>query len=386
MKRGPDAPPFLPRFRSARALRCLPVNETEETMMKSWGRVTAQPNEFLIQIRSGRVKRSGQGMSCFKWPGDSIAILPTSITKLSFRADQVTLEKAGVEVTGLAVYRVVEPLLAYRMMDGDRGGLTEILRDMFVGATRRIVAGLSLEECLTHRKERVAAALMMEIAPVLAGEGSLSDGTATGWGVVLDTIEIQDVKVLSQEVFSRLQAPFREKLALAAIAAREEVIREQARLEAERKRGEEEERRRLMASEESRLEAERRRELESREHRAGLEQRAFERDLARQMEAAQAARARAQLELAARRESGELEAELARLTRAGEELTEARLREVLLTHTLPELAKAYRGMFGQIHVTASDGTSPLGFLSAGIGEVLRVAEAHGVRLGTGKDA
>src|SRR5689334_22150443 len=112
-----------------------------------WGRVVAQPNEFLIHIRDGRVRRSGQGLSCFKWPGDSVAIIPTSITKLSFRADQVTLEKAGVEVTGLAVYRVVEPMIAYRMMDSDRASMTDILREMFVGATRRIVAALTLDEC-----------------------------------------------------------------------------------------------------------------------------------------------------------------------------------------------------------------------------------------------
>ncbi len=69
----------------------------------SWGRVTAQPHEFLIQIRDGKVRRSGQGVSCFKMPGDSVTLIPTSISKLSFRADQVTLEKTGVEVTGLAV-------------------------------------------------------------------------------------------------------------------------------------------------------------------------------------------------------------------------------------------------------------------------------------------
>ena len=347
----------------------------------NWGRVTAQPNEFLIHMRGGKVKTSGNGATCFKWPSDSVTLVPTSITKLSFRADQVTLEKTGVEVTGLAVYRIVEPLLAYRMTDADRSSLSEILRDMFVGATRRIVAGLSLEECLTHRKERVAAALMQEIAPVLAGEGALSDGTSTGWGIVLDTIEIQDVKVLSQEVFSRLQAPFREKLALSALEAKDQVLREEARLEADRRRVAEEERRRLMASEESRLEAERRREAEAKEHRAILEQKTFERELARQMEAAQAARMRAQIELATQRESGELNAELIRLGRdASAEMSEARLREVFLTETLPVVANAYRGMFGQIHVTASDGKSPLSFLASGLGEVPALAEAHGVSL------
>lgn len=346
-----------------------------------WGRVVAQPHEFLVQIRNGRVKKSGHGVSCFKWPGDSIAILPTSIAKLTFRADQVTLEKVGVEVTGLAVYRIVEPLLAYRMIDASRPDLGEVLRDMFVGATRRIVAGLSLEECLTHRKERVAAALMAEIAPVLAGEGALADGTHTGWGVVLDTIEIQDVRVLSQEVFARLQAPYREALALKAMQAADEVAREQARLEADRRRAAEEVRRELMAVEEARLEAERRREAEAREHAEALARRAQEAELARLQERATAERERARLELDTRREAGELEAALKQLERGADaDLSEARLTELMLRETLPQMAAAFRGSFDKIHVTTTDGANPLGLLVGTIEQILDATRRQGAPL------
>jgi len=93
---------------------------------------------------------------------------------------QVTVEKVGVEVRGLAVYRIADPLLAFRMIDGDRSSLTEILRDMFVGATRRIVARLTLDECITHRKDMVAQALMGEIAPILAGEGARATSPRPG--------------------------------------------------------------------------------------------------------------------------------------------------------------------------------------------------------------
>ena len=76
---------------------------------------------------------------------------------------------------------------------------------------------------MRHRKEEIASALMNEIVPVLAGEGAPSDTNEAGWGVVLDTIEIQDVRVLSKEVFERLQAPYREKLALESLIAEERV-------------------------------------------------------------------------------------------------------------------------------------------------------------------
>jgi flotillin len=326
-----------------------------------WGRVVARPNEFLIQMRNGKIKRAGQGLSCFKWPWDSVAIVPTSIHKLQFKADQVTLEKTGVEVTGLAVWRVAEPVLAFRMLDGASESLGEILRDMFTGATRRIVAGLSLEECLTHRKERVAAALMHEIAPVLAGEGAPDDGTNRGWGVVLDTIEIQDVKVLSEQVFSRLQAPFREALALEALRARDTVAREEARLQADQRRHAEQSRRELMTEEESRLEAERRRETDARAHKDRMAQKIQEAELERLQARAEADRSRASIELVARREAGELEADLLRIKRAAPgDLSEARLNEILLTETMPALATALRGSFDRINVTVGGADSLLG--------------------------
>ena len=404
-----------------------------------WGRVTAEPHEYLIQIKNGRVKRHGHGISVFKWPSDSIAILPTSIAKLQFTADQVTLEKVGVEVRGLAVYRIVEPLLAYRMIDTDRHALTDILREMFVGATRRIVASLTLDECLTHRKERVSAALMNEISPVLAGEGTAADGAQQGWGVVLDTIEIQDVKVLSQEVFARLQAPYREQLALRALQAKDDVAREEARILAERNRAAEQAARELMAEQETRLreearlvaerkraaeqaarelmteqetrlreeacilaernraaeqaarelmaeqeirlQAERQREIDAGEHRHQVETAALQSELMRMHQRAEAERARALMELATKREAEEVQIALERERRAARhELTEAQLQELLLTQTLPALAAAFRGSFDRVNVTAGDGAQLFGFLSAGVEQVLDVARKTGAAL------
>lgn len=272
--------------------------------MPRWGRVVAQPHEFLVQIRGGRVRRSGQGASCFK----------------------------------------------------------------------RIVAGLTLDECLTHRKERVAGALMQEIAPVLAGEGSLADGTSTGWGVILDTIEIQDVKVLSQEVFSRLQAPYREALALEALSARERVLREEARLEAERRRVAEQAKRDLMAEEEARMAAERKREDEARRHKDLLADRAQEAELARLLARTEAEAARAAIDLEGKRKAGELASDLERMRRSAlTDLSEARLNELMMTETMPAIANAFRGSFDRVNLSSGDGGNLFAFLSAGMEQVMDVA-------------
>jgi hypothetical protein len=76
----------------------------------------------------------------------------------------------------------------------------------------------------------------------------------------------------------------------------------------------------------------------------------------------------------ARREAGETDAALARLGRAAHvDLSEARVREVLLTETMPEVARAFRGSFDRVNVTATNGSEMLGLLSAGLDQVLAVA-------------
>jgi regulator of protease activity HflC (stomatin/prohibitin superfamily) len=196
-----------------------------------WGRVSAKPSEYLVKIRRGRIVQHGPGLSVFIWPWDTYTIIPTSIQQATFVADQITAEKVGVAVTGIAVYRVADPLLAFRMLDFSSDGqgvevLASTLQQMFVGAARRLVARMTVEDCLTHRKESIAHELMNEIQPVVSGMGRPDDITVKGWGVVIDTIEIQDVRILSETVFRNLQAPFRAELSLRARSCEVEQARE----------------------------------------------------------------------------------------------------------------------------------------------------------------
>jgi regulator of protease activity HflC (stomatin/prohibitin superfamily) len=214
-----------------------PAEDPEK--MKRWGFITAKPSEYLIHMRRGKIRRrsTGQGASCFKMPWDSVAIIPTAINRVQFCADQVTLEKVGVQITGLAVYRIVEPELTFRMLNfsySERASekLSDILQEMFVGATRRLVANLSIEAVMTHRKEAIASELLTELAPVVEGRGRGDDTTSTGWGVVLDTVEVQNVRVLSETVFNDMQARFRAELTLRARQAELDASRETATREA----------------------------------------------------------------------------------------------------------------------------------------------------------
>jgi len=203
--------------------------------MKRWGFITARPSEYLVVVHNGKIdsRRSGQGMRVFKWPWTAVATIPTTLQQIEFVADQITKERVGVSVTGMAVYRIAQPEIAYRMLNfsyAERASekLGQTLRDMFIGAARRLIANLGLNQCLEHRKEAIAAFLMQEISPVVAGSGRPDDGTDQGWGVIIDTIEIQDVKILSDAVFKHLQAPYRAEIAMRAEQADLERLRQVA--------------------------------------------------------------------------------------------------------------------------------------------------------------
>jgi len=198
-----------------------PVEDPDK--LKSWGFVTAKPSEYLVVVNNGRInmRRSGQGMRVWKWPWNAVAIVPTSLQQIDFVADQITRERVGVCITGVAVYRIAQPEIAFRVLNFTYGEsakekLAATLREMFIGAARRLIANLGLEQCLQNRKEAIAAYLMQEIAPVVSGAGRPDDTTEQGWGVVIDTIEIQDVKILSKQVFEHLQAPYRAEIAMKA--------------------------------------------------------------------------------------------------------------------------------------------------------------------------
>jgi flotillin len=294
-----------------------PVEDPEK--IKRWGFVTAKPSEYLVHVRRGSVRRksSGQGATCFKWPWDAVAVVPTSFQRLMFRADQVTLEKVGVEIVGLAVYRIAEPLIAYRVLNfsfPERAQLKleEALTGMFVGATRRLVANLSVEDCLQKRKSALAQELLREVSPVVGGEGKLDDFTTKGWGIVIDTIEIQEVRVLSEAVFAAMQAPFRADLERSARQARAQADKDIATREADLSR----------QVEEARITSE----IVVRERKQELERMASEADKARALREAATAREVEEAKLAAAARLREQAAEFARHE------AEARTRDAVLAH------------------------------------------------------
>ncbi|MEM6731421.1 MAG: hypothetical protein AAF658_07680, partial [Myxococcota bacterium] len=275
-----------------------------------------------------------------------------------------------------------------------------------VGATRRLVANLTVDECLQKRKSALAAELLREVSPVVGGAGRAEDATEKGWGVVIDTIEIQEVRVLSDSVFAAMQAPYRRALEqraheaqvrsereIALHTTQSELEVESARVESElemqRRRRELDEAQTLGQKEQSLLELHNQAEI-ARVQQDQIIRRAQE-DIETHTLLDEAARRRRELardELNDALDRRERTAAIARIEasqQAESELESARAlaarnraqAELVRAENLPELAAAVGQRFGEVKITQLgqvDG-SPFGGIAQAVAAVLDLAKS-----------
>jgi hypothetical protein len=172
------------------------------------GRVQAGPTEYLLLYRRGRIIKQGFGLGAWCLPGlDHHCLVPCTANNLAFKADQVTQENQGVEITGFAVWKIAKPEAAAQRFSFDDpvqavATINTYLQDVVESAIRHRMANMTIEEILRKR-----ATIILELKRELA---YITDQ----WGLELDTIEIKNVRILSAQVFAHLQAPYREALRL----------------------------------------------------------------------------------------------------------------------------------------------------------------------------
>lgn len=185
----------------------------DNRMKKRWGYIAAYPHEYLIHFRGGKLnnKSSGQGAQCFKLPGDTVFVIPTSLKEIIFEANQLSKDNVDLRIRGMAIYRISKPLQIYTQLNfynrqQAEEKLARMIGDLCRSTAKWLVANMELEECLRKRKEEMATSLKNEVTQVVADDEK-------GWGVEVVTIDIQDVYIQDKEIFEAMQTTFKsEKL------------------------------------------------------------------------------------------------------------------------------------------------------------------------------
>lgn len=170
--------------------------------------VVALPNQWMIVLNNGKLVKCGVGISCFQGLNDKIVKFPSKIHKVPFTAQQVTTEMQGIEVSGIIIWTIFRegdgPLKAYKSLGTDihqeePTSANQNLIEMANGIVRHKIANSTISQILRNRtqiREDVKKELNKNI---------------NGWGVWLETVEITDVKILSNSLFENLQTEFREQ-------------------------------------------------------------------------------------------------------------------------------------------------------------------------------
>lgn len=177
--------------------------------MSSYHYVTVNPSDYAIVFKNGKIIQEGRGFRFFCTPRIQYVVIPGNVKNITFVADQISKENQGVEVSGFAIWKVGDPKKIYQNFDFNTGNDTMeqvsiFLKDVVESAIRHMVANMTIEEVL-RKRGTIIVQLKKELEYI-----------SEQWGIVVDTIEIKNVRIQSKNLFDNMQAPFRNAVRLEA--------------------------------------------------------------------------------------------------------------------------------------------------------------------------
>jgi flotillin len=249
-----------------------------------WSWKVAAPDEWLLQVRDGRLVRAGIGISIWRRPGDMMARFTSTVQRVAFTATGPSQEQLPVAIDGFLLWSV----------DPDAGGPFRAFRSLGLADLQKPPLGLKNKKHLLtgphHAFQSLIAAEVSQLASTRPFTELLHDRSAllerladrlarlgTSLGISISQVEISAVRpadaTLSSDLAAREEQEHRQEAAEARVAANERI--EQARLEAAARIAREKEDRaqaqRLAEEAGARQLAEARRSREDAEHDAMLD-------------------------------------------------------------------------------------------------------------------
>lgn len=355
------------------------------------GFVSARPHEYLIHIRRGKIlpKTTGQANRCFKYPNDTVIIVPTSLKQLIFHGSQLTLDNILIRLRGFVIYRVSRPEKIYqRISFWDRQSgekkLALMIGEQCRSHSKWLVANMTLEDCLRKRKEAIADMLLKELRLVITEEN---------FGVSIETIDIQDIKIVKDALFTAYQSPASEIIfknqQLSELERKRDVKTRELQQEQEMSDRSKETKLRILANEvqinqaereklEIELQAKRQVERDQAEHRRALVD--FEEEQKRIQRQKDAAVER-ELELASQqlaKQKADLEMEILRERYSiDNSLSPVAMEKLFLEKSLPQIANAITSSLQDSRVTIYQGPEGGGLpVSLVVNEIMTMLQSR----------
>lgn len=255
--------------------------------MTRFGYFRPRPSDFVIRVKKGAIVSQKRGLGFFCLPWHQYCVIPSEVSTIAFSADQITKENQGIQIDGFAIWKITQPEKTYLHFEFDFRNeaidkINQYLKEVVTSAIRHQVASMEIEEVL-RKRGTIILQLKEELSYI-----------TEKWGLEIETIEIKNVLIMSEQLFSNMQATHRDAVRLESELSSLKVEQEIAE-----RRLEQQEQIALREQEFQHKELERKADTEARslKQKARIVQLKTEQDLAAYEQSQETSRQRAALEL-----------------------------------------------------------------------------------------
>ena len=158
------------------------------------------PNQYVIWLRNGKVKRSGTGSAGIVLPLiDEVVIIPTTVQQTLLEAKErvISHEYQDLSITAYVYWRVVNPELAFSKVSWiptQPDYVERVIQNAAESIIRTSCANMQIERIIRDRQE-IIKVITSELHALMAD-----------WGIITESVEIRDIQILDNSLKQNLEA------------------------------------------------------------------------------------------------------------------------------------------------------------------------------------
>jgi hypothetical protein len=174
--------------------------------------VRANPNQYLLAGRGGRLENRGSAVQSYLLPGTVFVLVPADKQEASFEFTQETRDGIPLRFKGIVIFRVSEPLVAAARFNFVKPGLginqvSELLTHVVLGELRHAVSHMTMQECIEQRKTTLSQVVADGLDETIHRQGE-------DWGISIEVAQLAQVFIVDSELRGQLEAEVRNEIKL----------------------------------------------------------------------------------------------------------------------------------------------------------------------------
>jgi hypothetical protein len=176
--------------------------------------VRANPNEFLLTGRDGKLENRGSAVQKYLLPGTVFVRVPSTKHEAEFGFTQETRDGIPLRFKGIVLYRITDPIAAAQHFDFTAGSdgigqISTLITHVVLGELRHAVSHMTMVECIEQRKTTLSGVVEAALAATLHHGDEASE-----WGIEIEVAQLAQVFIVDAELRQQLEAEIRNEIKL----------------------------------------------------------------------------------------------------------------------------------------------------------------------------